>query len=84
MDNPVLGSWLTKSVNLGWAGLPLAKQLSSKLAWITTIADPGNCSKEIDAGKSNYQAGTDFENIVRLSLEFLVQLTMPTKAVQEA
>jgi len=33
--------------------------------------DPGNCSKEIDAGKSNYQAGTDFENIVRLSLEFL-------------
>jgi len=41
------------------------------LAWIKTIAQLGNRSKEEDTGKSNYQAGTDFENIVYQSLEFL-------------
>jgi len=56
---------------LGWANEPPAKQPNSKLAWINTIADLGNRSKEQDKGKSNYQAGTDFENIVRDSLEFL-------------
>ncbi len=72
MDNPAAGQ-LAQEISqfLGWASPPQALQLSSKLAWITTIADLGNRSKELDAGKSNYQAGTDFENIVRLSLEFL-------------
>jgi hypothetical protein len=41
------------------------------LAWIKTITELGNRSQAEDAGKSNYQAGTDFENIVRQSLEFL-------------
>lgn len=41
------------------------------LAWIKTIAELGNRSKEEDTGKSSYQAGTEFENIVRQSLEFL-------------
>jgi hypothetical protein len=39
--------------------------------WMTEITSLGNRSKEEDAGISNYQAGTDFENIVRKSLEFL-------------
>lgn len=56
---------------LGWASEPPAKQLDSNLAWINTIADLGNRSKEQDQGKSNYQAGTDFEIIVRDSLQFL-------------
>lgn len=56
---------------LGWASEPPAKQLDSNLAWINTIADLGNRSKEQDQEKSNYQAGTDFENIVRDSLKFL-------------
>ena len=38
--------------------------------WIKTIADLGNRTKE-DQPKSTYQAGTDFENITRRSLEFL-------------
>ncbi len=56
---------------LGWASAAPTKQSNSNLAWINTIADLGNRSKEQDQGKSNYQAGTDFENIVRDSLEFL-------------
>ncbi len=56
---------------LGWASEPPAKQLDSSVAWINTIADLGNRSKEQDQEKSNYQAGTDFENIVRDSLQFL-------------
>ena len=56
---------------LGWASNPLTQQLNSQPAWINTIADLGNRSKEQDTGKSNYQAGTDFENVVRDSLEFL-------------
>ena len=39
--------------------------------WIKTITALGNRIKELDQGKSNYQAGTDFENIVKKSLEFL-------------
>ena len=56
---------------LGWASNPLTEQLNSQPTWINTIADLGNRSKEHDTGKSNYQAGTDFENVVRDSLEFL-------------
>jgi hypothetical protein len=55
---------------LGWTSeaLPLSKL---QPAWINTIADLGKRSQELDEKKSNYQAGTDFENIVRDSLEFL-------------
>jgi hypothetical protein len=56
---------------LGWASNPLTEQLNSQPAWINTIAELGNRTKEDDTGKSNYQAGTDFENVVRDSLEFL-------------
>ncbi|WP_434687423.1 DUF1802 family protein [Pseudanabaena minima] len=42
-----------------------------KLDWIETITTLGNRSIKEDKGKSNYQAGTDFENIVKRSLEFL-------------
>lgn len=44
---------------------------NSDLAWIKTIASLGDRSGKEDKGKSNYQAGTDFENIVYQSLEFL-------------
>lgn len=56
---------------IGWSS---NKQLTSSnpdLAWINTIAELGNRSKELDQGKTNYQAGTDFEIIVRDSLKFL-------------
>lgn len=39
--------------------------------WVNTIVSLGDRSIEEDTGKSNYQAGTDFENIVKQSLEFL-------------
>lgn len=39
--------------------------------FIDDIVDLGERSKRLDEGKSNYQAGTDFENIVRQALEFL-------------
>lgn len=39
--------------------------------FIDDIVDLGKRSKNLDKGKSNYQAGTDFENIVRQALEFL-------------
>jgi len=39
--------------------------------WMNTIAKLGNRSKDLDEGKNSYEAGTDFENIVRQSLEFL-------------
>lgn len=69
MDNPEAGQVAHRiSQFLGWASVSQAKQ---QPAWITTIADLGNRSKELDEEKSNYQAGTDFENIVRRSLEFL-------------
>ena len=44
---------------------------SSRMSWINEIAALGERSKELDKGKSNYQAGTDFENIVRTSLKYL-------------
>ena len=42
-----------------------------KLDWIKKITAKGNRSIEEDKNKSNYQAGTEFENIVKQSLEFL-------------
>ena len=56
---------------LGWSSQKPRQQLPPQLIWITTIAALGNRSQELDTGKSNYQAGTDFENVVRDSLEFL-------------
>ncbi|WP_103666524.1 DUF1802 family protein [Pseudanabaena sp. BC1403] len=43
----------------------------SESDWIKTISTLGDRSIKEDEGKSNYQAGTDFENIVRKALEFL-------------
>ncbi len=56
---------------LGWSGDKIIKQPDPNLAWINDIAKLGDRSIEKDEGKTNYQAGTDFENIVRKSLEFL-------------
>ena len=56
---------------LGWTTEELIQQPDADLAWINNITALGDRSKEQDEGKSNYQAGTDFENIVRKSLEFL-------------
>ena len=47
------------------------KPIKPDLAWIKTIAALGNRSIELEEKKSNYQAGTDFENVARQSLEFL-------------
>jgi hypothetical protein len=58
-------------VFLGWSNDKLIKQPDPDLAWINDIAKLGNRSKQEDEGKNNYQAGTDFENVVRDSLEFL-------------
>ena len=57
-------------VFLGWTESLHLRQSDPNLAWINTIADLGNRSKE-NEGTSNYQAGTDFEIVVRNSLEFL-------------
>lgn len=56
---------------LGWSSDFVSLNRDSNLDWINTIAALGNRSKDLDTGKSNYQAGTDFENIVRDSLECL-------------
>jgi hypothetical protein len=56
---------------LGWNSDISTKQSEPDLDWINNIAVLGDRSKEQDTGKSNYQAGTDFENVVRDSLEFL-------------
>lgn len=48
---------------LGWTNDQYIRKIDSNLGWINTITDLGNRSKEQDTGKSNYQAGTDFENI---------------------
>ncbi|MEH1782036.1 MAG: DUF1802 family protein [Nostoc sp.] len=58
-------------VFLGWSSDKLITQPDSNLAWINDIAKLGDRSIEQDEKKSNYQAGTDFENIARQSLEFL-------------
>lgn len=56
---------------LGWNTQQVNKSANSNLDWINEIAALGNRSKKQDRGKTNYHAGTDFENIVRQSLEFL-------------
>ncbi|MBD2204170.1 DUF1802 family protein [Calothrix sp. FACHB-1219] len=58
-------------VFLGWSSNKLIKQSDPDLSWINDIAALGDRSLEKDEGKSNYQAGTDFENIARRSLDFL-------------
>ncbi|MBD2436415.1 DUF1802 family protein [Nostoc sp. FACHB-110] len=58
-------------VFLGWSSIQNIYQPETALAWINDIAALGNRSKQEDEGKSNYQAGTDFENVVRDSLNFL-------------
>lgn len=58
-------------VFLGWSNEATINTIDSDLSWIKTIASLGDRSIEKDEGKSNYQAGTDFENISRQSLEFL-------------
>ncbi|MEH2183761.1 DUF1802 family protein [Nostoc sp.] len=58
-------------VFLGWSNDKLIKQADPNLAWINNIAKLGDRSIEKDEGKSNYQAGTDFEIIARCSLDFL-------------
>lgn len=56
---------------LGWYSVPPIPKLDQSLAWIKTITALGDRSIELEDKKSNYQAGTDFENISRQSLEFL-------------
>jgi len=56
---------------LGWSSDKPVKAIKPDLSWIKTIAALGNRTKELDTDKSNYQAGTDFEIVVRDSLEFL-------------
>lgn len=57
---------------LGWkTSQPANLTNDSNLNWINEIVALGNRSLEQDQNKSNYQAGTDFENIVKQSLEFL-------------
>jgi hypothetical protein len=56
---------------LGWYSVPPIPKLDQSLDWIKTIAALGDRSIEKDEGKSNYQAGTDFEIITRKSLDFL-------------
>ncbi|MCG6138046.1 MAG: DUF1802 family protein [Nostoc sp. LLA-1] len=55
---------------LGWSSDTLIQSINADLSWINTIANLGDRSIE-DEKKSNYQAGTDFENIARKSLDFL-------------
>lgn len=56
---------------LGWSSDKLIKQPDQNLAWINNIAKLGDRSIELEEKKSNYKAGTDFEDIARQSLEFL-------------
>ncbi|MGC1396794.1 MAG: DUF1802 domain-containing protein, partial [Coleofasciculaceae cyanobacterium] len=56
---------------LGWTTNTQSISSDPKLTWIKDIKALGERSKEQDSGKSNYQAGTDFEIVVRDSLEFL-------------
>ena len=46
-------------------------QKKSELDWIKTISTLGDRSIETGDKKSNVQAGTDFENIIKKSLEFI-------------
>lgn len=56
---------------LGWGPVSVTKLNSPGTDWMNQIAALGERSKELDEGKSNYQAGTDFEIAVRDSLEYL-------------
>jgi hypothetical protein len=56
---------------LGWSNVPTINTIDSDLAWIKTITSLGDRSIEKDEGKSNYQAGTDFEIVTRKSFNFL-------------
>ncbi|MEC4983032.1 MAG: DUF1802 family protein [Oscillatoria sp. PMC 1076.18] len=59
---------------LGWKSQIKAKKdrlLDPELAWIKNIAIFGNRSDEKEEKKSNYQAGTDFEQVVHQALQFL-------------
>ena len=58
-------------VFLGWSNDKPVKLIKPELSWINTIAALGNRSLELEGKKSKYQAGTDFENVTRQSLEFL-------------
>ncbi|QEI43538.1 hypothetical protein BMF77_04158 [Dolichospermum sp. UHCC 0315A] len=58
-------------VFLGWSNAPTTNTIDADLDWIKTITSLGDRSIEKDEGKSNYQAGTDFEIITRKSLNFL-------------
>ncbi len=72
LDNPSAQQLAHKiSKFLSWTSQTPVQPVEPKLAWIKDIADLGDRTKEVDEKKSNYQAGTDFENIVRQSLEFL-------------
>jgi hypothetical protein len=72
LDNPSAQQLADKiSQFLAWTSQMPVQPADLKLAWIKDITDLGDRSKELDEKKSNYQAGTDFENIVRQSLEFL-------------
>ncbi|MBU6345913.1 MAG: DUF1802 family protein [Cyanobacteria bacterium REEB494] len=56
---------------LGWSNVKHKETTNSDLDWIKTISFLGDRSIELEERKSNYQAGTDFENICRRGLEFL-------------
>ncbi|MCZ2202729.1 MAG: DUF1802 family protein [Cylindrospermopsis raciborskii PAMP2012] len=56
---------------LGWSTIKQKKTANSDLDWIKTISFLADRSIELEERKSNYQAGTDFENICRRGLEFL-------------
>ena len=56
---------------LGWGTVSVSQVNSPDTDWMNQIAALGERSKELDEGKSNYQAGTDFEIAVRDSLEYL-------------
>jgi hypothetical protein len=58
-------------VFLNWSSQEVAQEPDSDLSWIQDIAALGDRSIELEEKKSTYQAGTDFENITRRSLEFL-------------
>ncbi|MTJ55092.1 DUF1802 family protein [Anabaena sp. UHCC 0253] len=58
-------------VFLGWSNEPTTNTIDADLAWIKTIASLGDRSIEFEEKKNSYQAGTDFENIARDSLDFL-------------
>ena len=58
-------------VFLGWSNAPTTNTINADLTWIKTIASLGDRSIEFEEKKNSYQAGTDFENIARDSLDFL-------------